>query len=72
MILYLRRSIWLFLLATAVLSGCDETKKETAAAQTPSNAPTPAAPPAAAKPIEPVGPALHVDAPRAMQYTKEI
>jgi len=70
-ILYLRRSVWLFLLSTAVLLGCDETKKETAAAQGPAGAPTSPAP-AAAKPIEPVGPALHVDAPRAMQYTKEI
>jgi Zn-dependent M28 family amino/carboxypeptidase len=71
-ILYLRRSVWLFLLATAVLLGCDETKKEAAAAQSPSNAPTSVAPAAAAKPIEPVGPALRVDAARAMHYTKEI
>jgi Zn-dependent M28 family amino/carboxypeptidase len=52
--------------------GCDETKKEIAAAQSPSNAPASAAPAAAATPIEPVGPALHVDAARAMQYTKAI
>jgi Zn-dependent M28 family amino/carboxypeptidase len=31
-----------------------------------------AAAPSQAKPIEPVGPALRIDAPRAMQYTKEI
>ncbi|HEY2114890.1 MAG TPA: M28 family peptidase [Candidatus Angelobacter sp.] len=71
MILYLRRSVWLVLLSTAVLFGCDEAKKDTAAVQSPSNAPT-SPTPAAAKPIEPVGPALHVDAARAMQYTKEI
>jgi len=70
-ILCLRRSVWLIFLSTAVLLGCDENKKEAAAAQTPSNAPTSPAP-AAAKPIEPVGPALHVDGSRAMQYTKEI
>jgi Zn-dependent M28 family amino/carboxypeptidase len=69
-ILYLRRSVWLFLLSTAVLLGCDETKKETAAAQGPASAPSSPAP--AAKPIEPVGPALRVDGGRAMQYTKEI
>ena len=71
MILYLRRSVWLVLLSIAVLLGCDESKNATAAAQNPSNTPTSPAP-AAAKPIEPVGPALHVDGGRAMQYTKEI
>lgn len=70
MILCLRRSVWLVLLSTAILLGCDEAKKEAAAAQTPNASASPA--PAAAKPIEPVGPALHVDAGRAMQYTKEI
>src|SRR6266571_1490792 len=62
-ILYLRRSVWLIFLSTAVLLGCDEAKKETVAAQSPNNAPTSPAP--AAKPIEPVGPVLHVDAARA-------
>jgi glutaminyl-peptide cyclotransferase len=70
-ILFLRRSVWLVLLSTAVLLGCDETKKETTSA-TIANPGAQASPAPAAKPVEPVGPALHIDPARAMQYTKEI
>ena len=71
MILFLRRSLWLVLLSTAVLLGCDETKKETTSA-TIENPGAQASPAPAAKPVEPVGPALHIDPARAMLYTKEI
>jgi glutaminyl-peptide cyclotransferase len=70
-ILFLRRSVWLVVLSTAVLLGCDETKKETASA-TVEHPGAQASPAPAAKPVEPVGPALHIDAMRSMQYTKEI
>jgi glutaminyl-peptide cyclotransferase len=70
-ILFLRRSVWLVLLSTAALLGCDETKKETTSAAI-EHLGAQASPAPAAKPVEPVGPALHIDAMRAMQYTKEI
>src|SRR6476646_2010094 len=53
--------------------GCSNDKPATTATDT--SAPQSASQPAAnspAKPVEPVGPALHIDAARAMQYTKEI
>src|SRR6478752_5034665 len=52
--------------------GCSNDKPAPA---TDTSAPQSASQPAAnspAKPVEPVGPALHIDAARAMQYTKEI
>lgn len=65
-----RSSVLLVILALAGL-GCSSDKaaspSETAAPQENAKAPAPAA-----RPVEPVGPALHVDAARAMQYTKEI
>ncbi len=71
MILCVRRGIWLVFLSTIALLGCDETKKEvgSAVSQNPNAQSSPAP---AAKPIEPAGPAMRVDAARAMQYTKEI
>jgi glutaminyl-peptide cyclotransferase len=74
-ILQVRRSIWLVLVFAMVIPGCSKERagspsKDAAAAQ-----PSPTAVPeetAAAKTIEPTGPAMHVDAARAMQYTKEI
>jgi glutaminyl-peptide cyclotransferase len=71
-ILYLRRSVCLVLLSTAVMLGCDTKKEIAAAGSEVSRDPYAQTPPSPARPIEPVGPALHVDAARAMQYTKEI
>lgn len=54
-------------------TGCSNDKAASASGQAPpaqSAAPPGASP--SAKPVEPVGPALHIDAARAMQYTKEI
>jgi glutaminyl-peptide cyclotransferase len=70
--LYLRRSVCLVLLSTAVVLGCDTKKEITAAGSEVSGNPYAQSSPSPARPIEPVGPALHVDAARAMQYTKEI
>jgi len=49
--------------------GCSKDKAVSATSETQPAAQSTAA---SAKPVEPVGPALHVDAARAMQYTKEI
>jgi glutaminyl-peptide cyclotransferase len=70
-ILCVRRSVWLVFLSAIVLLGCDETKKEpgSAVSQNPNPQKSPAP---AARPVEPVGPVMHVDASRAMQYTREI
>jgi Zn-dependent M28 family amino/carboxypeptidase len=70
-ILYLRRSVCLVLLSTAVVLGCDAKKEIAAAGSEVSRNPSQSSP-SPARPIEPVGPALHVDAARAMQYTREI
>lgn len=71
MTLCLRRSVWLVVFSTAMLLGCDETKKEIGSAVS-QNPNVPTSPTPAAKPIGPVGPAMHVDSARAMQYTREI
>jgi glutaminyl-peptide cyclotransferase len=70
-ILCLRRSAVLVLVLSLAGLGCSKDKSasssEPSAAQAAaqgSSSPT--------KPLEPVGPALHIDAARAMQYTKEI
>ena len=64
-----RRSIWLVLLFALANLGCSKDNASTPSSstgQTPQSAATPG------KAVEPVGPAMHVDAARAMQYTKEI
>jgi glutaminyl-peptide cyclotransferase len=68
---YAQRSAWLVLFSVATLVGCDDTKKEIGSevSRNPYAQSTPAP---QAKAIEPVGPELRIDAPRAMQYTKEI
>jgi glutaminyl-peptide cyclotransferase len=67
-----RRSV-LVLVSMLVMLGCDA-KKEIAAAgsEVSKNPYAQSSPTPAAKAIEPVGPAMHVDAARAMQYTREI
>jgi hypothetical protein len=74
-ILCLRRSAVPLLLVLSVAAlGCS-TDKAASAASAPSDTssaqPVQAAAPAIPQ-IEPLGPALHIDAPRTMQYTKEI
>lgn len=64
MISYARRSLLLVLAFAVANLGCSKDNASPSAAQ-------PAATPAVRN-IEPVGPAMHVDAARAMQYTKEI
>jgi glutaminyl-peptide cyclotransferase len=70
-ILCLRRSAVLVLVLSLAGLGCSKDKSassnEPSAAQAAAQASS-----APTKPLEPVGPALHVDAARAMQYTKEI
>jgi glutaminyl-peptide cyclotransferase len=70
--LYLRTGAALVLALSLTGLGCSNDKA--ASASTPSS-PQPAMQSASSSPvkaIEPVGPALHIDAARAMQYTKEI
>jgi Zn-dependent M28 family amino/carboxypeptidase len=69
-ILHLKRGIWLVLIFTMVIPGCSK-EREGAASREAAAQPSPTAAPEAAK-TEPAGPALHVDAARALQYTKEI
>ena len=57
------------------LTGIGCSKDKAASAATDTSTPQSASQPSSsspAKPVEPVGPALHIDAARAMQYTKEI
>jgi glutaminyl-peptide cyclotransferase len=71
--LYLRTGAALVLALSLTGLGCSN-DKAASAASAPSS-PQPATQPASSSPvkaIEPVGPALHIDAARAMQYTKEI
>jgi glutaminyl-peptide cyclotransferase len=73
-ILCLRRSAILLLVFSLTGLGCSTDKTASAANNEPSAA-QPAAQASAApagKPIVPAGPALHIDAARTMQYTKEI
>lgn len=72
MILCLRRSAVLVLILSLAGVGCSSDKAassttDPATAQAAQNQSAPAL-----KPIEPMGPALHIDAPRVMQYTKDI
>jgi glutaminyl-peptide cyclotransferase len=71
-ILCLRRSAVSVLVLSLAGLGCSKDKSASAAAEpsaTQAAAPFSVVPP---QPLEPVGPALHIDAARAMQYTKEI
>jgi glutaminyl-peptide cyclotransferase len=71
--LYLQTGAALVLALSLTGLGCSN-DKAASAASAPSS-PQPATQPASSSPvkaIEPVGPALHIDAARAMQYTKEI
>ena len=73
MILSLRTSAAFILVISLAGSGCSRDKaapgaNETSASQGTSQS----ASTSPAKAVEPVGPALHIDATRAMQYTKEI
>ncbi len=73
MILCVRCSAALVLVLSLAGLGCSKDKSAPAASESPSAQPAAQTSPApAVKPIEPVGPAMHVDAARAMQYTKEI
>ena len=69
MISYARRSLFFVLVFGLANVGCSSDNASSAPAPQPAQRST-AAP--AQKSIEPVGPALRVDAARAMQYTKEI
>ena len=73
MILCLRWSAVIVLVLSLTGLGCSKDKAASATSETPSAQPTiQDAAATSAKPVEPVGPAMHVDAARAMQYTKEI
>src|SRR5258708_5987177 len=68
-----QRGSFLFLIIMIASLGCSRDKAASAASETSSIHPseqTSAAPPV--KTTEPTGPAMHIDAARAMQYTKEI
>lgn len=68
MIANARPGLWLVLLLALSIPGCSKDKDGTASAS-PSPATQEAAQP---KAVEPVGPELRIDAPRVMQYTKDI
>ncbi len=73
MILCLKRSAVIILVLSLAGLGCSKDKAASATGEASSAqaaAPSPAG--ASVKPVEPAGPALHLDAARAMQYTKEI
>lgn len=69
MISYARRSFWLVLILAFAVLGCSKDKVSPASTEATA---TQSAKAPAAKPVEPVGPALRIDAAQAMQYTKEI
>jgi len=71
-ILHWKRSLWLVLIFALLGFGCSNDKANSAATEAASAQPqaTPAGP--SVKDVQPAGPAMHVDAARAMQYTKEI
>ena len=73
MILCVRWSAIVVLVLSLTGLGCSKDKAASATSETPSAQPIiQGANNTSAKPVEPVGPAMHVDAARAMQYTKEI
>ncbi|HEV7520327.1 MAG TPA: M28 family peptidase [Candidatus Angelobacter sp.] len=67
MSLCLRISAALVVILALTGMGCSREKAASAASESSLQSGT-----ASGKPVEPVGPALHIDAARAMQYTKEI
>jgi glutaminyl-peptide cyclotransferase len=68
-----RRSIWLVLAFALSSLGCSKDKAASASGEATAASPAQTrAAPSAAKPVEPAGPAMHIDAARTMQYTKEI
>jgi glutaminyl-peptide cyclotransferase len=69
--LCLRMTAALVLVLSLAGTGCSNDKAASASGQGSPSAAQPGPSPSA-KPVEPVGPALHIDATRAMQYTKEI
>lgn len=71
MVLFARRSIWLVLFSSFVMLGCDASKTDPAR-EVSQNSAAQASPTPAMKQVEPAGPELHVDAAKAMQYTREI
>ncbi len=73
MIWCVRRSIWLTLVFAVSSLGCSKDKAaSTSGEATAAPSAQTAAASSAAKPIEPAGPVMHIDAARTMQYTKEI
>jgi glutaminyl-peptide cyclotransferase len=68
----LRRSIWLVFLVAAILMGCDEKRTNEVGSAVSQNPYAQTSPTPLVSQISPLGPALHIDAARAMQYTKEI
>jgi glutaminyl-peptide cyclotransferase len=72
-ILCLKRSAVIILVLSLAGLGCSKDKTASATGEASSaQAAAPSPTGASVKPVEPAGPALHVDAARAMQYTKEI
>ena len=72
MILCVRRSAIVVLVLSLAGLGCSKDKAASSTSEAlPAQQPAQGAA-ASAKPVEPVGPVMHVDAARAMQYTKEI
>lgn len=73
MILCLKRSAVIILVLSLTGLGCSKDKAASATGEASSaQAATQSPAGASVKPVEPAGPVLHVDAARAMQYTKEI
>src|SRR5471030_2754187 len=73
MSLCLRMTAALALVLSLCGTGCSKDKAASASAQgSPAQSAAQPGPSPSAKPVEPVGPALHIDAARAMQYTNEI
>ena len=68
MIFRTRPGLWLAVVLALVNAGCSKDKADAPPAQSPQAA----AEATPARPVEPVGPPLHVDAARAMQHTREI
>jgi glutaminyl-peptide cyclotransferase len=71
--LCLRMTAALVLVLSLCGTGCSNDKAASASAQgSPAQSAAQPGPSPSANPVEPVGPALHIDGARAMQYTKEI
>lgn len=72
MISHVRRGIWLVMVFAMVNPGCSKEKAGSSSTEAAAQPSQTAAPNPAPSSAEPAGPALRVDAARAMQYTKEI